>query len=357
MDIPDLASRAQDLRVAVLGDWIVDRYVMCESMQGKASDETQGSPLREKFTHMDLGGVMNIAAALDKAGVGVDPVTLITGPNPSMSEAVHHSPLSCMAANIATRFKMVVPNHTLPMKTRVYDNNRCVLRYDRESPPPDRGPMIFAAGLLDWFRAPDTPNYDALIVGDYRKGCFSGVDVGTHQSILNFAIANLAITIWDTKYLCLGNDPWTYKYSLAKTHIREAQQVWNKLHPDTPFDLHEWHKYVLQAADRSIVTMGAQGLSLAFYNVDTGTFQVRPYHPPMKILRGDTLGIGDVFTAYCALGWLLKLQWISFASAASLISLMHVGCYRPNFAEVCAVYETNTLPNTEDWILDTIVPA
>lgn len=134
MNVTEILTRASDLRIAVIGDLILDRYVFGEV--SRISPEAPVPVLRITSTKENPGGAGNVVENL--RGLGCE-VSFFHQPSP-------------------------------PIKTRIMSGSHHMLRMDDEDQPEwmkwDDVDLGLAYGI-------DHKKYDCVIISDYGKGAVS----------------------------------------------------------------------------------------------------------------------------------------------------------------------------------------
>lgn len=155
-----LLARIQGLKVAVLGDLMLDEYLFGEV--NRISPEAPVPVVRVVRERAVLGGAANVAANL--RAIGADPLVVGTLQNDMAGER-----LLRLFADLGVRSEGVVLDSRRPtiIKTRVIGQQQQMLRIDREEPgdldeEAVDGLRSSLSGALEEARA--------LIVSDYAKG-------------------------------------------------------------------------------------------------------------------------------------------------------------------------------------------
>ncbi len=158
--LPSLVAKFRGRRIAVVGDWMLDRYVWGTAT--RLSPEA-AVPVIE-FTKQTecLGGAGNVAANLAALGAHVDSFGIIGADEAGKTLLNSMNALKLSAAGIVTD-----NDRPTILKTRIIARQQQVVRVDRES----RFPL--AADVerkLSRRILKAIPRLDALIVSDYDKG-------------------------------------------------------------------------------------------------------------------------------------------------------------------------------------------
>lgn len=155
-----LLGRIQGVKVAVLGDLMLDEYLFGEV--NRISPEAPVPVVRVTRERAVLGGAANVAANLQ--AIGARPVLLGTLQNDRAGERL----LSLLAGqDISADGVVFDSSRPTIIKTRVIGQQQQMLRIDREEPGALGADAI--GGLLEVLDR-SLPTVDALIVSDYAKG-------------------------------------------------------------------------------------------------------------------------------------------------------------------------------------------
>lgn len=135
MNIHDILSKASKLRIAVVGDFITDRYI--QGTVDRISPEAPVQVLKVKSTRANPGGAGNVAENLRGLGVAVS---------------------------------LFYDEKNVPTKTRIMCGPHHLLRLDEESDPQwmdfENIDIGLDYGILHG-------KFDCVIISDYRKGMIS----------------------------------------------------------------------------------------------------------------------------------------------------------------------------------------
>jgi rfaE bifunctional protein kinase chain/domain len=149
-------------KVLVIGDLILDRYIW-----GKVNRISPEAPVpvvevtRENFL---LGGASNVANNIVSLG-GYATIVGVAGHDRGgeiLRKMLEEKGIDCEGIFWSSRPTTV--------KTRVIAHSQQVVRFDREDKAKVDGKVL--KGLLDYIRA-GTPEHDAVIISDYKKGVVS----------------------------------------------------------------------------------------------------------------------------------------------------------------------------------------
>lgn len=165
----EVLERFPRLRVAVLGDFIVDLYIY--SLASRVSREAPVLILRYEGERMVLGGGANALNNVRSLGVEAIPVGFLGDDENGRRLRERMEELG-----MDTRYLVEVPGRITPTKTRILAGShhtvkQQVVRLDRE---PDAAPPVeFYGRLIDRLESV-LDGVDALLVSDYGYGTVSG---------------------------------------------------------------------------------------------------------------------------------------------------------------------------------------
>lgn len=267
--IAALAARLRPVRVLVVGDLMLDRYIAGEVSR---RDPDHGSDiLTETGRHDCLGGAANVARNAAALGAEVALCGLI-GADPEgerLRALLRESGISPESARVA-------PERPTTLKQRFSAPGHALLRADRETSAP-LPPDIEAALLARCAASMD--EFDAVILSDYAKGVLRG---GLAGDIIGLARASGIPVLVDPK----GADFVRYAGAAYLTpNQAEFTRAAGGLSPTelvTRLDL-----------DGLVITRAEHGATL-FDRTGTREFPTEPVAKP------EATGAGDSFIAMLA---------------------------------------------------------
>ena len=168
-----LLARFRKMRIAVLGDLMLDRYLW--GMANRLSPEA-AVPVVDFESQTDrLGGAGNVAANLTALGAHVELFGVVGGQRragkKTADDATGSALRACLReAEIGDRGVLAVARRITTVKTRVIARHQQIVRIDherREPLPPEAEENLFRALLAS------LKGIDALILSDYDKGLIS----------------------------------------------------------------------------------------------------------------------------------------------------------------------------------------
>jgi D-beta-D-heptose 7-phosphate kinase/D-beta-D-heptose 1-phosphate adenosyltransferase len=166
-----LLTRFRKLRLAVLGDMMLDRYVWGQA--NRLSPEA-AVPVVEYESQQDFpGGACNVAANIASLGARVEALGVVGGEKRAgarkiLPDEAGAALQACLRmAGIGDRGMLSVPNRMTTLKTRIIARNHHVVRIDHErrdplSPGTEDSLFRLLVGVLK--------DSDGLILSDYDKG-------------------------------------------------------------------------------------------------------------------------------------------------------------------------------------------
>lgn len=165
MDFYSSLRKLTEVRVLVVGDIILDRYIWGEVE--RISPEAPIPVLRTRERTFSLGGAANVAANLSGLGCRV----MLAG---IQGDDVSGETLASKLREIEIE-SLIVKDASRPttIKTRMMANRQQLLRLDEEEKAPLN--TRISAKLVDMVRA-GIQECDAVILSDYGKGVLSGED-------------------------------------------------------------------------------------------------------------------------------------------------------------------------------------
>ncbi len=172
----ELCTRFGNLRIAVVGDLMLDRYVRGQAI--RISPEAPVPVVRVKCRSAVLGGAANVLRNL--AAFGATPLAFgVIGSDPHGDEFIK----LCAESDIATDFIVRHPTRRTTVKTRVIANHQQVVRIDDEAT--EALDVEYRNKLRDSLcQAVAKGMIDAVIWEDYDKGVITQELVADVQKTL-----------------------------------------------------------------------------------------------------------------------------------------------------------------------------
>jgi rfaE bifunctional protein kinase chain/domain len=241
MDIQEILKAASKLRIAIIGDYIVDKYVNGEV--SRLSPEAPVMILKVTGVRANPGGAGNVAENL--RGLGIETLPFY--------------------------------QKDIPVKTRVMSGNHHLLRMDEENEPQwqtwDDINVQFSYGI-------ENRKYDCVIISDYGKGMVSK-DIA--KRVINLcAIHNIPVVVDTKSQHAIFTSASVIKSNLGEWHSFLAQRG----------DFHNAAHFLLAMDVENLVTTdGSRGIY--YHDQD---FNVKGI-PGIKTEICDPCGAGDTVTA------------------------------------------------------------
>lgn len=162
MDIQKILDRASTLRIAVIGDLIVDHYI-CGSVD-RVSPEAPVPVLLKGTEKTTMGGAGNVWQNLTNLGVHAELFCNFNGDalwHKGYDDRIHCNP------------------YPYSKKTRVMCGNHQLLRIDEELQGNDMQWQTFKQFYWWEYLMNNSGDYDAFVISDYGKGVVSDSVIGT----------------------------------------------------------------------------------------------------------------------------------------------------------------------------------
>ncbi len=158
--VEKLLERARDVRIAVLGDCMLDVYLT--GSVGRISPEAPVPVVQVRQERWAPGGAANVAAAVVALGASCDLVGVV-----GLDPAGHQLVDALEGLGVAGDRLVTVPERSTTTKTRVMARHQHVVRFDRETEA-DVSDLV-AERLLAQLREL-AGEVDAIVLQDYNKG-------------------------------------------------------------------------------------------------------------------------------------------------------------------------------------------
>jgi D-glycero-beta-D-manno-heptose-7-phosphate kinase len=273
-----IISSFKDQNILIVGDVILDRYIF-----GKVNRISPEAPVpvvdvtREAYM---LGGAANVANNIIALGGNVT-VSGVIGKDRAgdiVRELLAGSGIQCDG--------LIEDSRPTTVKSRVIAHNQQVVRFDREDCRKLDGKPL--AAFLEYIRK-SLPQFDAVIISDYRKGVVSAALV---KAIVKFAGQKKTFVAVDPK---VGHFHLYRDVSIITPNIMEASQGSGIEIKDEKSLLKAGRTLLSRLSCRSVlITRGEEGMSL----FEREGRSVKVTHIPtvaMKVF--DVTGAGDTVIA------------------------------------------------------------
>ncbi|MEI7481503.1 MAG: D-glycero-beta-D-manno-heptose-7-phosphate kinase [Elusimicrobiota bacterium] len=315
-------------RVAVMGDVMLDRYIM--GTVRRISPEAPVPIVKVREEHTVAGGSGNVAVNL--ASLGARPALIsVTGRDAAAKELVE-----ILAAKGADTGSLIAhpPTFTIE-KTRVIAEHQQVVRFDRE--PAFKLTPSLQKSVLDALDAQLKAGAGALILSDYGKGLLTPHVI---EAAIKLAIRRGVPVFVDPK---IEHFARYKKVTCLTPNTMEAYQGMRLIQKEGQAAVEELGKKIIRTLNcRSLlVTQGEHGMTL--FNNTGG--RVKTLHIPTKAREVyDVTGAGDTVISTLALA--------SAAGAtleeAALISNFAAGIVVGKLG-TAAVMKEELLENIKSW--------
>jgi D-beta-D-heptose 7-phosphate kinase/D-beta-D-heptose 1-phosphate adenosyltransferase len=275
----DLIHRFPELRVVVVGDVMLDRYLAGQVR--RISPEAPVPIVEVERIYERAGGAANVAANLRQLGAQTTLVGVVGADEDGAR-------LRAVLADhgLGGGALVEVPGRPTTVKTRVVAHNQQIVRIDREQVAPADG--LIAEAILAAFD--ESGPCDIVILSDYAKGVLSRHVCADLISRCRFTGVPVVV---DPK----GRDYQRYTGATAITpNQSEAAQAIGAAGGDD-LDLARCRRFFLDELrlDAALITQGERGMTLLL-----------PHHPPRAFPAtarevADVTGAGDTAAGVFAL--------------------------------------------------------
>jgi D-glycero-beta-D-manno-heptose-7-phosphate kinase len=278
MAFTDIINGFKDKNILIVGDMILDRYIL-----GKVNRISPEAPVPVVDVTSEsymLGGAANVANNIIALGGNVTVSGVIGKDRPG--DVVRE-----LLAEAGIRSDgLIEDNRPTTVKARVIAQNQQVVRFDREDCRKLDGKPL--AEFLEYIRK-SLPQFDAVIISDYRKGVVSAPLV---KAIVKFARQNKTFVAVDPK---VGHFHLYKNVSIITPNIMEASQGSGIEIRDESSLLRAGRALLAKLACKSVlITRGEEGMSL----FEREGRSVRITHiPTVAVKVFDVTGAGDTVIA------------------------------------------------------------
>lgn len=305
----DWIRQITDLKIIVLGDIMLDRYI--KGTSDRNSPEAPVPILVYESTEYKLGGAANVALNLKSLGAQVTLVG-VTGDDNEGDELRRLCEQSGIASDHIARDR----TRSTTMKTRYMAREKHLLRVDKESTA--SVPEEIISNIISSIEQM-LSDYaiDILIFQDYDKGV---LNPNLIQKIISLCKSKQVLTLVDPKF----ENFWCYEgVDLFKPNVNESSQALQISTDVIKSDLLHAAASIQSRLKNKItlITAGDQGLFIS----DKHHHHVEPGIP---IEVADVCGAGDtvISVAACALGCGLSIQQIGYwCNQAAAWACKHAG--------------------------------
>ena len=295
-----ILSRFSTMKVAVVGDVMLDLFEYCHSDQSKPIDSEKPGARAYKAQKLlkQLGGAGNVAANLTALGVH----TYLIGVTGNDG---HHLTLKQLAEQSGIHYSFIRDSvRPTTTKNRLYLDGEYLLRRDDEANHPI--PEFISTTVFNEVTF-ELDGADAVILSDYNKGVFSEV---LAQDIIRACRERRIPVIVDFKP---PNRSYFRDADIIAPNATEAEAIWPEFDRTSPIKGGLRKLYDMVASRNLIVTLGAHGIC--------GTDGNDAFHiPAIDVPAMDAVGCGDTTRALLALGHAAGLPLPRSAELANLAS-------------------------------------
>ena len=273
--IADLVARARARRIVVVGDVMLDRYLLGDT--DRLSPEAPVPVVHVRETRMALGGAANVAANVAAIGAEVRLVGVIgddTHGNTIRSELAQQ--------HLADRDLLTIAGRPTTTKTRVVARTQQIVRIDEEVDT-----LLDGSGLdrLTALAVASLADADAVLLEDYNKGALAPALI---RQVIDTAKARGMPIIVDPKFRQF------FDYAGATLFKPNRRELEAALGAATDLE----HRDALPGAparlgvDNLLLTLGADGMVLVTKD------GVVTHIPSLAREVFDVSGAGDTVTAW-----------------------------------------------------------
>jgi D-beta-D-heptose 7-phosphate kinase/D-beta-D-heptose 1-phosphate adenosyltransferase len=296
-DVESLFRKAQDIRVLVIGDLMLDEYLW-----GKAERISPEAPVQVVDVvreELRLGGAGNVANNLVALGCGVTVLSVIGADE---NGTILRHAFSGKGVDVAGVFED--PMRRTSKKTRVVAAHQQIVRIDRESREPLR--HDFEMKITD-FLAEQGGEYQVILVSDYLKGVLTE---GILTAIIETGRRLGIPVVIDPK----GSDYRKYRGATILTPNRKETEIASGIRIDGEENLLKAAEQLLreEALEALLITRSEEGMSL--FEASGRTVHI----PTVAREVYDVTGAGD--TVLAVMGLVLACGG-GFEEAARLANL------------------------------------
>ncbi|MGO9614090.1 MAG: D-glycero-beta-D-manno-heptose-7-phosphate kinase [Dissulfurispiraceae bacterium] len=320
----ELIHSFKNKRILIIGDLILDRY-----LYGKVSRISPEAPvpvvevMDESFF---LGGAANVAHNITSLG-GQASIAGVLGKERAgkvLTELLHQN-------NINTD-GIIEDKRPTTVKTRVIAQKQQIVRFDREDRRRLEGKNL--SNLLTYIKKA-SPDHDAIIISDYKKGVISSALV---KGIIKYTKHLDTFVAVDPK---VGHFHFYRNVSLITPNLLEASQGSSVEIKDDKSLLKAGNVLMNRLSCKSVlITRGEEGMSL--FERGLHSKEVIPTHIPTVARKVfDVTGAGDTVIASFTL---------AYAAGATLVEAATIA----NHAAGIVVGEIGTAVTTTDDLLSSL---
>jgi len=314
-----LIGRMKESRVVVVGDIMIDRYLVGDTERLSPEAPVPVVTIRER--HSALGGAANVAANVAAMGATCLLVGVVGDDTDGASIRQNLA-----IARLEDRFVIPVAGRPTTTKTRIIARSQQIVRIDDEVETLLEGPELARVTRAARDALADA---DALLLEDYNKGALPPALIA---AVMEIARRRGIPVVVDPKYRQF------FEYAGATVFKPNRRELESAL--GAAVDLQDWNTLpeVLTRlkADNLLVTLGSEGMLLV--TKDGGAVRI----PSIAREVYDVSGAGDTVTAWLGTALAAGASVREAAQVANYAAGVEVG--KPGVAtvspeEVLAVHE------------------
>jgi len=295
----NIAAAFERLNVLVLGDVMIDRYLM--GQVSRISPEAPVPVVHFQRSEDRLGGAANVA--LNIKALGATPWLCTVVGVGSDSECFRNL---LPSAGLSEQGIVASPNRITTVKTRIIASNQQLLRVDKEETG-DIGESEVEILLQRVRELLDHQSIDVILFQDYNKGVLSAKII---NDVMLEALRRDIPTVVDPKF----HNFWAYKHAtLFKPNLKEIRaQASMAINPELPSLQKAAEEVRNRLGNRyTMITLSEKGL---FLDGDNRRFIL----PTEARDIADVSGAGDTVISVAALGIALGMEMEPLAALANL---------------------------------------
>ena len=289
------------IKILLIGDVMIDHYLYGQI--NRISAEAPVPIVDIEDEEYRLGGAANVA--LNLLGLGAK-TTLLTmlGDDEVGRKALH----LMKENNLKTNHVLTSKLRTTSLKTRIFDDDRQVVRFDREDDA-DLSKEQEEMLLEELNALLKKEKFNAIILQDYNKGVLTKKII--KQILLITAKLNIPVVV----------DPKEYNFfeyqqiDLFKPNLKELSDALKiKIDPKNINSLRKAAEELKKKNrfDNLMLTLGPNGIFIYEQNGDS-------YIVPSRVIKtADVSGAGDTVVSIAALGLAQKLPLMKVAKLANI---------------------------------------
>ncbi|MBS1622959.1 MAG: hypothetical protein JST83_02995 [Bacteroidetes bacterium] len=289
-----------NVKVLVIGDIILDHYMFGQIH--RISPEAPVPIVDIEYEENRLGGAANVALNLSELGARPTLMSVIGDDKSGRTifellkkNQIHHD------------YIITSQSRTTSHKTRIYDDERQVVRFDQEDDS-DLSPELEAQLINDFDELIRETKFHAIILQDYNKGVLTKKFI--KHVLLQTTKRNIPVAV----------DPKEYNFfeyqqiDLFKPNIKElGEALQMKIDPKSITSLRKAAEELKKKNrfDNLLLTLGANGV---FVYTKDGTSFVVPARP---IKTADVSGAGDTVISIATLCFVKDFPWKKMAQLSN----------------------------------------